>query len=97
VCVPVKTASWMASLPSATATLIVHVQSGNASCQTDQNVRPVSKPSPAIPPGLLKVMSSPQHASQPSRSCVFQEGYASVPRARRRAEVGDLSDAVLCR
>jgi putative transposase len=27
----------------------------------------------------------------------FYEGYASVPRARRRTDVGDLSDAVLCR
>ena len=25
------------------------------------------------------------------------EAYASVPRARRRVDVGDLSDAVLCR
>jgi hypothetical protein len=25
------------------------------------------------------------------------EGYASVPRTRRRVDVGDLSDAVLCR
>jgi hypothetical protein len=29
--------------------------------------------------------------------CAFREGYASVPRTRRRTDVGDLSDAVLCR
>jgi hypothetical protein len=43
-----------ASPPS--ATLIVDMQSGNASCQIDQNMRPVSKPLPVIPPGPLKVM-----------------------------------------
>jgi hypothetical protein len=32
-----------------------------------------------------------------AREVRFQEGYASVPRTRRRVDVGDLSDAVLCR
>jgi len=27
----------------------------------------------------------------------YKEGYSSVPRTRRRIDVGDLSDAVLCR
>src|SRR5215472_16008720 len=53
VCVPVKTDSWIASFPSVTATLIAVLLSGNASCQRDQNMRPISRPWPVSPPGAL--------------------------------------------